>query len=77
MLKHIGFQLATRAISDSNKTYYENCKTRRNSINEVFGREEEVKMATVAGVSEHNKTSFVFPASAFVFLVCGGVICVL
>ena len=44
--------------------------------NEVFRREEEVKMAAVAVVSEHNKTSFVFSASAFVFSVCGEVICV-
>ena len=46
-------------------------------MNEVFRREEEVKMAAVAGVSEHNKTSFVFSPPAFVFLICGGVICVL
>ena len=31
-------------------------------------------MAAVAGVSKHNKTSVVFPAPAFVFLICGGVI---
>ena len=51
------------------------CTGREDTLNEVF-RREKVKMAAVAGVSEHNKT-FAFSAPASVFWVCDGVICIL